>query len=131
MTALDIIRRALRKIGAVAAEEEPSASEAQHALEELNAMAAAWEGKGIRWNWQKLTLHSDIPLPDWQIDALMWNLAVMMAPEWGATPSPVVVAAAAEGLQNLKAAYAAPQPAQIDPALVRWQSAGRVYGWRY
>ena len=111
-TALDVIKRAMRMIGELAAEtgEAPSAAAAEQALATLNSMLAGWENKGIRLGIDTLALTTTVPVPPSHDDAIAFGLAVNMAAEFGQDPPPAVAGRAAEEFAALQAAYThAPQ----------------------
>lgn len=58
-TARDIIKRAMQKIGVLVKSEEPSADEAEDALDSLNAMIASWSNDSLdiyARTWETFTL---------------------------------------------------------------------------
>ena len=56
-TANEIVKRAMRHMGVLAQEEEPTASEQESGLEALNALVKAWQAEGINlWKQEDLIL---------------------------------------------------------------------------
>lgn len=89
MTAIELITRALRLIGAIDANEAPDAADARDALDVLNGLFAEWRGSGI-------------PVPDYSVEgfddeltlqladkeAVAHQLAMRISPEYGRGLSP-------------------------------------------
>ena len=107
-TALDIIKRALRMVGELAAEtgEAPNAAQAEQALIALNGMLAEWEMEGVPLLLEPLTNTTTVTLPDSHLNALAWNLAVHLSAEYGRDAPPTVAALADRSFRTLQAAYA-------------------------
>ena len=85
-TALDVISRAMRLIGALSTGEVPSADEAKDGLISLKAMLGDWEGRGVRLGAvvdTEFATADTIPVPVTHLQALAFNLAVVIAPEYG------------------------------------------------
>ena len=114
-TALQIISRAMRLCNVLDVAEAPSAGDAQDALETLNALLAEWH-------------HAQIGLPDYQFDnletelasdaadreALAYQLAIRIAPEYGQSLSPLIAAAANESMSRLRLRYFQPGTVSFD-----------------
>lgn len=123
-TAIDIITRALRLIGAQAQGETPRADDAQDALLALNAMLQAWEGDGIRFgNAYPAALADTLNLSARELDAVAHNLAVRIAPEYGAGASPLLLDTADKLRRQVQAIYFDRRPARLDPTLIAGQVA--------
>ena len=58
-TATDIIKGALRKLGVLASNEEPSAEDATDGLEALHDMCNAWAAQDIATGFSTMTAHTD------------------------------------------------------------------------
>ena len=128
-TALDIIKGALRDISVLAAGESPTAEESQDSLEALNLMIAAWELDGIAIGAQEWALSDVIQLPANHILAIRRNLAVRLAPEFGAAVSNITVQEAGDGYRSLQTAYGEPLDMDVDNAIRarRRYPSGRPY----
>lgn len=61
-TALDIVTRAMRKIGVTAQDEALQADEVSEAMDALNMMLAAWKLAGVDTSHTTLTAGDDFPL---------------------------------------------------------------------
>jgi hypothetical protein len=117
VTANDVVKRALRLIEVIAAGETPAAEDAQDALTSLNRMLHGLELHGIYLGHTDLALADTVNLPDGHIDALENILAVRLAPEFGANPSPIVVVQADSGQTLLESHYQVVPTMEIDGAL--------------
>jgi hypothetical protein len=106
ITALDIIKRALRLIGIVASGESVASDEAQDGLMSLNAMIDSWKAQGIDCYPNSSTmvymLNDCLSVPPGYNEALVFNLAVAIAPEYGKEASGTVMARANETLAIIK-----------------------------
>ena len=121
-TASDVVSGALRLIGAIAAGESASASEAADGLEALNQMMHGLAHEGVHLEHAVLALAGSVNLPETHIEALKYLLAIRLAPEYALTPSPLVIRQADHGKAMLQAVYADPQPLSIDRGLLRMPS---------
>lgn len=122
MTAADIIRRALRLIGQLDANEAVEASDSVDALDTLNALFAEWRGSGI-------------PVPDYTVEdpitvltldladreAVAYQLAFRVAPEYGVSLPPEFAAGMDESWRRLQLRYF--QPGRVD-----WSELPRAVG---
>ncbi len=103
MQALSLISRSLRLLRVIDAEEAPEAKEAQDALMALNGMLRRWEANGLALGWNTVSdVSEELPLPDEALDAVTFNLAVKLRPEYGVTIDPDVRAEAESGLSALR-----------------------------
>jgi P22 tail accessory factor. len=113
-TASQIIRRALRLIGAIDASEALSASDAQDALETLNAMLAEWH-------------EAEIGLPDYSLssitdelasdaadrEAIAYQLALRVSPEYGLPITRDVAEMAQSAMARMRLRYFQPGKADL------------------
>ena len=64
MTNIELITKALLKLGVINESETPSAEQGIDALAELNALMEEWDEAGIRLGWSEQTdLSETAPLP--------------------------------------------------------------------
>jgi hypothetical protein len=124
-TAHDVITRALRTIGALAAGETADADDAQDALLVLNQMLAGWEIEGIRMGLPTLALTDQITVPAQHIEGIVMALAVTLAQEYGRQISPGLMTRATRTRQALQMAYASIPDQRAD---LGYQQYG--YRWR-
>ncbi len=109
-----IINRALRLLGMLDANESPEAVDTQTALEALNAMMARWEADGIPLGWAPVLAASEaLPAPVEAEEAIAYNLAVRLRPEYGVALAPDVLQMAQMGLSRLLADVGANDYARI------------------
>lgn len=102
-TAADIVGSALRKIGSVDPDEPIDAGDYESCIAAMNRMVMRWEAKGISVGWSPVFNPDDIiPAPIDAEDALIYNLAIMIAPEYGSSPSQLVTAMAMATMAELK-----------------------------
>lgn len=84
-TAQQLITEALRLIGAIEARETPSAEDAASGLSALNQMLDSWEKERVPgFSHTTLALGDNIALGDAWLEGIRFNLAVRLAPEYGA-----------------------------------------------
>lgn len=122
-TVLDITTRALRLIGALAEGETPNASQSDDAIASLQAMLGEWETRGLKIgavvDQSPFTAATVLALPITHLNAIALNLAVLLAPEYGAAQAmQMVVPQAERSFDALLAAYVRPSAAPLDAALV-------------
>lgn len=91
----EVYRRALRLIKVLDVGESPSGPAVDVALPILNQMMARWEEDGIAVGWVAVSnTGTTISAPDSALQAIAYNFAVMLAPEYDVEPSSLVVATA-------------------------------------
>ncbi len=108
-TAQQIINRALRLCRVLDAGEAAEAEDATDALETLNAMLAEWHSAQIGlpdYNFSALTdeLASDVA----DRDAIAYQLAIRIAPEYGQELSGLAIAIADASMSRLRLRYFQP-----------------------
>lgn len=95
--------RALRLIGVQDPTEAISADNFQTALEALNAMMLRWEANGITMGWQAAANPSDVlAAPPEAEEAVVYQLAARLCPEYQMQLPSAVAAGAQEFLSNLR-----------------------------
>lgn len=121
-TALDVIRRAMRLIGALQEGEVPNADQASDGLVSLQAMLGEWETRGVGLGALADAEHAaadTVNVPVTHLNALALNLAVLIAPEYGAGAAQQAVAPQAErAFRALQAQYTRAPTIGADPAVV-------------
>lgn len=116
MTALELIARSLRLIGVLDAIEPPSAEAAVSAIIALNGMCTRWEANGLAFGWTNVADAEDtLPTSDEYLSTLAYNLAVEVAPEYGAPVSEIVGVRANQYLDDLRRDVQVSNP--IEPIL--------------
>lgn len=102
MTALKLIKRALRLLQVIDPEENPTSTQAENAVEALNAMIARWQRDGIGVSWSAVANSAEVvTLQAEAEDAVVYGLAVNLAPEYGVLPSAVVASRAREHYRDI------------------------------
>ena len=102
MQAITLVTRALRILRVIDRGEAPEAEDAQAALEALNAMMRTWESRGVALGWNDIaTIQDELLLPAEAIQAVAYNLAMELRPEYGSTLEPDVVEQARKGYAGL------------------------------
>lgn len=98
-----ITRRALRLLNVLDANEAPEAQDSDDAIAALNAMLRRWEANGLALGWNDVVNPSDVmPSPAEADEAIAYNLALRLAPEYQAQPSAAIITFAADGLAALR-----------------------------
>jgi hypothetical protein len=109
MTALQLISRALRLIRVADAAEALDASMAQDALLTLNAMLAEWHAAKIGLPDYSLSSGTDTLATDAaDSEAIAYQLALRLAPEYAVDVSPAIAAAAMETMGRMRLRYFQP-----------------------
>lgn len=112
-TASQIIRRALRLIGAMDASQALTPNDAQDCLETLNAMLAEWHEAQIGLPDYSLSSITDTLATDAaDREAIAYQLAVRVAPEYGLQVPPAVGVMAETTMARLRLRYF--QPGKTD-----------------
>lgn len=109
----NLVARALRLIQVIDPLQSVKAQDMQTGIDALNGMMARIEADGTPMGWSSVTNPSDVlPLADEMTQAIAYNLAVLLAPEYGVTPLPTVVAMAMKGMEDLLRDVAVANPIQ-------------------
>ena len=112
---LSVVRRSLRLIGVLADGEQPTAQQMTDATETLAGLLGGWELQGVPVTTRPLVPTTEIAFPDTHMDAPVFALAALLAPEYGRTPRADVIARADDRERRLLAAYLTQPDVQIDP----------------
>jgi hypothetical protein len=98
-----MLRRALRLIRVLDANEPAASFDTATAIEILNDMMARWEEDGVSVGWVEVDEVSDtVPAPNSAIRAIQYNWAVELAPEYEVEVPQVVGRLAVEGYADLQ-----------------------------
>ena len=120
-SAQDIVKRALRTIGVLEAEESPTAAEQLDAIEDLNDLLHAWTTKGIGNDHVDLDVDGsdELVLDNDEYRALRLSLACELADSYLVPPQTMAaVNAKKEGAMRLiEAKYSSPRDLCTDAAL--------------
>lgn len=118
-TAREVVKSALRKILSLSDTDDPSASEMVDGLEALNDFMESLSVDGVRLSHQTLTLDETVNLDKAHIRGLKAQLAVELAPEFGASVDPQVAFIASESRKTLRSDTNIKRPTRVDSALLR------------
>lgn len=118
-TAREVVKSALRKILSLGDTEEPSASQMTDGLEELNDLMESLVVDGATVSHQTLTLDDNLNVDPAHIRGLKAQLAVDLAPEYGATVDPQTAFTAREAMKMLRADTKLRRTTTLDLALTR------------
>lgn len=98
-TASTVIQDALTEIIVIGAESSVEAADSALAIRKMNQFMNALESDGVSLNWTDVdSTADDLTIAAGLIDALTTNLAVMLSPSYGATPSPFLLKRAQDGM---------------------------------
>jgi len=123
---LSVLGRSLRLIGAVDVQETLHAEDSVTALSALNAMCRRWEANGLAIGWVTVDLSDDMPSPDEAEEAIVYNLAVRLGPEYGLPSSfGVITTLAQQFLTDLRRDRLAEAPLTLCNDLPLAESYGR------
>ena len=121
-----LVTRALRLIQVIDPIQSVKAADMESAIHALNGMMARIEADGTALGWSPVANPSDdLPLPVEAYQAIAYNLAVTVAPEYGVTPLPAVQGMALTGMADLlrDVAVAMPiQPILSIPTPAHWDN---------
>jgi hypothetical protein len=114
-TAITIINRALRLCKVLDAVEAAEAEDADNALETLNALLAEWHEADIGVpDYSFATLQTAVASDVADREAMAYQLAERIAPEYDVELSPLTMKASAEAMNRLRLRYL--QPGTVSSA---------------
>lgn len=103
MKVLELMSRSLRMLLVLDPGQTVGGAEAATNLPALNHMMARWEEDGVSVGWVPVTnTASTVTAPDSALEGIAANLAVVLAPEYGVTPSEVVAGMADSGYRAIQ-----------------------------
>lgn len=118
-TAREVVKSALRKLQVIEDGGEPTASEAKDSLEGLNDFLENLSVDGVSIAHKTLTLDDTVNIDKAHIQTIKNQLAVKLAPEFGAAVDPQVAFDALQGMKALRADTKLKKPTRVDSALLR------------
>lgn len=111
-----LVARSLRLIQVIDVVQPVKPQDMTTGIEALNSMMRRWEANGIAMGWQPVVNPSDVlPFPEEAEEAVAYNLAVRLAPEYGTDIAPAVIGGAISFLDDLRRDQAVATP--IRPIL--------------
>ena len=97
------VSRALRILRVIDARQPVKPADMSTAIDALNGMMTRWEANTLSLGWSNVENPSDdMPVPDEALDAIAYNLAVRLRPEYGTTLDPDTIDMARRGLADLQ-----------------------------
>lgn len=101
--ASQVIADALLDLNVIRTGQTPSADQQALGIRKLNEMMALWEAEGRRLGYVPVgTVTTVLTVPDAAIVGIRTNLAIFMAPSFGASVSPELIALADMGLSTIQ-----------------------------
>jgi hypothetical protein len=113
-TCTALISMSLRKLGVLRETETATAEQAAGGLAQLNLFLASLHKDGIDLGAYPVSLSAAIPLEDWAVLPVAYNLAILLAPDYGATVSSELAAMATSGMRLLEKAQVKPRTLSFD-----------------
>lgn len=117
-TMQDIVERAYRKIGVVAADEPMTADQGSSGIDALNMMIQQWKLRGIAITYSDLTLSDTFPLEAKFEEGTVYLLAQRMAPD----NAKAAQFDADDWFRAIQASYLVIDPVVMPTALTRTSS---------
>lgn len=112
---ISVITRSLRVLSVIDRDETPDAKQVQDGIEALNGMMRRWEANGLAVGWSDVRNgDDDLPAPDEAQDAIIFNLAIRLRPEYGVALEGDVYALATSTLADLRRDVRVANPLAYD-----------------
>lgn len=100
---LDVINAALREINVLSETDTASAEQGSDAVDKLNRMMSIWKSDSIDVGYFSLAnTNGDCPIPEYAELAVINGLAITLAPRYGASASPELVAVTDSAISSLR-----------------------------
>lgn len=110
-TVAKLVGRSLRLIQVIDPKQPVKPADMTTAIEALNAMMRRWEANTLALGWAPVASPSDeLPIPEEAEEAVAYNLAVRLAPEYGVDITPAVIGGAMTFLDELRRDQAVATP---------------------
>lgn len=115
MKASDVVNRALRIVGVIASGEEAGASDSADALQAMNDLFSEWRGSGIKIeDASAASLTSDLTIDAADKEAVAYQVALRIGPDYGWEPSALTMKNAMESFNRMQLRYFAIEPADYS-----------------
>lgn len=125
-----IVGRALRLIHVVDPRQPVQAIDMQTGITAMNGMLRRWEANGLSLGWTDVSApDEDMPCPPEAEEAIAFNLALTLAPEYEQIPSPIVIAGAGRGLTDLRCDVKSVNPLHPDRGIGPYGYDTRTDNW--
>ncbi len=119
-TAEEVINRANRRVGNLAAQESLNANEMTDSLQMLNGMMFAFPPRGIQYVHVELAQTDTVNVPDAQVRNVELLLCTELAQAFELPIRPELASDIMRAEQQLQAYYFVSTPAKIGRGLLRW-----------
>lgn len=120
MTYNEVIKRALQRLAVLQTGDAGDGDQYLDGLHSMNEMVNGWRNKGVYLNFNNVedTAGGDTTtFDDEDIAAVVDNLAVRLAPDYGKTITPVLAASASSGFSGLYAKYGPSISMRVDRSI--------------
>ena len=102
-TVEETVSRALRILRVIDARQPVKPADMSTGILALNGLMRRWEANTLSLGWSDVSNPSDVmPVPDEALDAIAYNLAMRLRPEYGSTMDPDTIEFARQGLADLR-----------------------------
>jgi len=126
-TALILVRRALRLATVIASGETPPADQITDTISVLNSMLAEWKDAGIGLpDYSVANEAVTLTMGDGDVEAVAYQLAIRVMPEYGMEVSPTLAAMAEASMNRLRLKYFQPGRSDLSELPV---PTGWGWGW--
>ena len=125
-TAIEVINRAMRKIGILGAGNTSSAGDTTKGLDNLNSMLHGFELKGIKLNHVDLASADSLPYPANHIKPITDCLVKELYREYQRPIGAMDAQAADDGMRELQNYYIESQDLKCDPMIAAYYSPNRT-----
>ena len=129
-TASEAIEDALGFILVRSAEAPLSADDEATGRRVLNDMLMEWAGRGLRLGFNKIdNIADDLTVPDASLLAIKQNLGVLLAPQYGRQPDPLLISNASKSLKQMMVRVVNLAPSPLPETLP--VGSGNDIGWGF
>ncbi len=119
------INRVLRLLALIDVSQAAGASEVETVLAAMNSMVTRWEANGLALGWSNVSdLNVAMPSPDEADEAIIYNTALRIAPEFGIEMSPTNQALARQFLAELRRDQLVEMPLRVKSDLPYSETGG-------
>lgn len=111
---LDTIKGALRSLQVIESGEEPSNSEVEDAVMNLNLMMHGWRNRGVNVDHVDLSSTDELKLDPRHHEGVMYLLAIRLAPEYEKAVSAEVAVLAEAGWRGIQSHFTVPNDLKVE-----------------
>lgn len=113
-TVASVVKRAFRLLGLTQSGEEPTAAEASDAVQALNEMLHGWALEGVDLEHSDVAYSDTFPYQEEYREPIAYNLAVLLADEYGKDVPQIVFTKAADGFSRILHSIGGPVEPNYD-----------------